>query len=205
MKKVRQWFAVLGLLAVATASAEAQSRRVTGTVKQTGSDMPVPSASVQIVGTALGAVTNEQGEFAVTVPAGAQALRVRRIGYKAATVPLAVGVATGKEREARERQLPQGIGDGAQRQGAGIAAPLQPREHGQQAAGAMAPARLKRAKPLARQRNTSARGMAAWSRSQSLSTRRMKPGKSASSPGRCVWPWINVGAFARCIHSMAVA
>ncbi len=81
--------AVSGLALVISAHAAAAQRRVTGMVTETGTGQPVVSATITIVGTTIGTHTGEDGRFAVTVPAGAQTVRVRRIGYRQQDVPLA--------------------------------------------------------------------------------------------------------------------
>ncbi len=80
------------LLALGAGPASAQAGgRVEGTVTEMRTRRPIADATVRIQGTTLGARTNEQGRFVlVTVPAGAQRLEVRRIGYRSRTVPLAV-------------------------------------------------------------------------------------------------------------------
>ncbi len=80
------------LLALVAGPAFAQTGgRVEGTVTETRTRRPIADATVRIQGTTLGARTNEQGRFVlVTVPAGAQRLEVRRIGYRSRTIPLAV-------------------------------------------------------------------------------------------------------------------
>jgi len=51
----------------------------------------VPAANVAVEGTKLAATTDEEGRFTIdSVPAGDRRLIVRRIGYLAQTVPLAV-------------------------------------------------------------------------------------------------------------------
>jgi len=77
------------MIAAIPATGWAQTRRVTGTVTVSGSNEPVGSASVQVVGTTLGGIADGDGHFSVSVPAGAQQLRVRRIGFQAKLVPLA--------------------------------------------------------------------------------------------------------------------
>ena len=94
MNTLRLPFAVTCMVAAAASTASAQQRRVTGTVRESGTNAPIQSASIQVVGTALGSYTNERGEFAITVPAGAQTLRVRRIGFRAATVTVADAAAS---------------------------------------------------------------------------------------------------------------
>lgn len=71
----------LVLLALFGTSAWAQTRRVTGRVTAEGSNEPVASATVSVVGTTLGAITDADGRFTVAAPTGPATLRVRRIGY----------------------------------------------------------------------------------------------------------------------------
>ncbi|GJG88152.1 SusC/RagA family TonB-linked outer membrane protein [Gemmatimonadetes bacterium T265] len=84
------------LVASAAVARQAQAqRRVTGTVTTaTGEGTPTPlaGATVQIVGTTIGTYTNDAGRFTVQVPAGAQVIRIRRIGYQARTIPVAAAV-----------------------------------------------------------------------------------------------------------------
>ena len=90
MVRLRSLFTALCLLFACTTLASAQDqRRVTGRVTAQGSGEALPGASIQVVGTQIGQYTDDQGRFSVLVPAGAQQLRVRRIGYKAQVLPLA--------------------------------------------------------------------------------------------------------------------
>ncbi|MDB4906166.1 MAG: hypothetical protein JWO05_950 [Gemmatimonadetes bacterium] len=64
---------------------------VSGRVTDRGSNQPVEAAQVTIEGTTLGRTTTADGRFSITgVPAGAQHLNVRRIGYDAQSVPVIV-------------------------------------------------------------------------------------------------------------------
>jgi TonB-linked SusC/RagA family outer membrane protein len=80
--------ALAGVALSATGAAAQATRRVTGVVTATGTNEPLSSASVQVVGTTTGTYTNEQGRFTLTVPAGSQQIRFRRIGYIAKVVPV---------------------------------------------------------------------------------------------------------------------
>jgi TonB-dependent starch-binding outer membrane protein SusC len=81
------WVLALLLALVVGAEASAQ-RRVTGRVTATSGE-PVQSASVNVQGTTVGAYTGEDGRYTlINVPAGAQVIVVRRIGYRRATQPL---------------------------------------------------------------------------------------------------------------------
>jgi TonB-linked SusC/RagA family outer membrane protein len=90
MKSVRRLWIAAAVLAVIPALGYAQqTRRVTGHVTVQGTTDPVPGVTVQVVGTTLGGTGDDAGNFSVTVPTGAQQLRIRRIGYAAKVVPIA--------------------------------------------------------------------------------------------------------------------
>src|ERR1044071_2069490 len=93
MKRVRSSVMSLLLLAFVSVSAFAQTRRVTGRVTVEGSGEPLVAASVNVVGTALGTYTDDQGRFTLSVPEGSQTLRIRRIGYVQKTLALPAGAA----------------------------------------------------------------------------------------------------------------
>jgi len=61
--------------------ASAQQRQITGQVTSTTGEA-VAGANVSITGTAFAAVTNSDGRYAITAPAGAVTLVVRRIAFK---------------------------------------------------------------------------------------------------------------------------
>jgi TonB-linked SusC/RagA family outer membrane protein len=76
----------LVLLALFGTSAWAQTRRITGRVTAEGSNEPVVGATISVVGTTLGAITDADGRFTVAAPAGPATIRVRRIAYTPKTV-----------------------------------------------------------------------------------------------------------------------
>src|SRR5688500_12608377 len=89
----RIYAAVLALaLAIVPAVASAQGvGRVTGRVVDQATNAPISQVQVVVVGTTLGARTNEQGEYTVVnVPAGQVQLRVLRLGYGSVTRPVDV-------------------------------------------------------------------------------------------------------------------
>src|SRR5213594_4140815 len=61
-----------------------QTGTVSGTVVATESGAPLVGASVVVVGTARSVLTNEKGQYRLSVPAGAHSVRARLIGYEAA-------------------------------------------------------------------------------------------------------------------------
>jgi len=93
MKRFSSSVLTLLLLAFVSVSAFAQTRRVTGRVTVEGSGEPLVAASVNVVGTALGTYTDDQGRFTLSVPEGSQTLRIRRIGYVQKTLTLPAGAA----------------------------------------------------------------------------------------------------------------
>jgi TonB-linked SusC/RagA family outer membrane protein len=73
-------------LALFSTSALAQTRRINGRVTEEGNNQPVSSATVTLVGTTLGAITDADGRFSINAPSGPSTLRVRRIGYAPKTL-----------------------------------------------------------------------------------------------------------------------
>ncbi|GAC1685713.1 MAG: SusC/RagA family TonB-linked outer membrane protein [Gemmatimonadaceae bacterium] len=93
---VRAVLALVILLAAGASNrARAQGNEGTGTVRgrvtAAVSGRPIESAQVSILGTRRGTQTDDRGEFLLTgVPAGAQQLRVQRLGYTPFVRPLTV-------------------------------------------------------------------------------------------------------------------
>lgn len=80
------------LLLVWTAGANAQERTIRGTVTDSTDATPVSGVSVSVQGTRLGALTDEDGTFAIAgAPTGDLTLAVRRIGYRTEQVPVPEG------------------------------------------------------------------------------------------------------------------
>ncbi|MGQ0646531.1 MAG: SusC/RagA family TonB-linked outer membrane protein [Gemmatimonadaceae bacterium] len=87
-------FAVLVLLAPERLAAQTTGT-VQGRVVETGSQQPVGDVQVSVVGTTLGGLTNAAGEYTVAnVPVGAQQVRVRRLGFRAADQSITVASGT---------------------------------------------------------------------------------------------------------------
>ena len=74
----------LALLAGAlfSSDAQAQQRRITGRVTAAGSGEALGNAAVNVVGTAIGTYTAEDGSFQLLVPPSDVSLLVRRVGFK---------------------------------------------------------------------------------------------------------------------------
>ena len=91
MNRIRSSVFSLLLLVLVSASAFAQTRRVSGRITVEGSGEPIVAASVNIVGTSIGTYTDDQGRFSLNVPDGPATLRVRRIGYTQKTIAVPAG------------------------------------------------------------------------------------------------------------------
>ena len=74
---------VVPLLAslLTTRVAAQQGATISGTVVAAESGTPLPRASVVVVGTARSVLTNDRGEYRLSVPAGVHTVRARHIGY----------------------------------------------------------------------------------------------------------------------------
>jgi TonB-dependent starch-binding outer membrane protein SusC len=72
----------------------AQDRQISGRVTQSGTEQPIESAVVTVMGTTRQARTNAEGRYNIAAPPGDVRLRVRAIGHAPREVPIAVGVAT---------------------------------------------------------------------------------------------------------------
>ncbi len=82
---------LLVALIAAPRAMQAQTGRITGVVTDSSSGQPVPSATVTIVGTKLGAATNSDGRYSISgVPVGTAQVRVQRLGYSPRTRSVAV-------------------------------------------------------------------------------------------------------------------
>ena len=81
-------------LSLAVGVAAAQQRPVTGKVVSSGTSAPVAGASVTVFGTPIGAVTNDQGEFTLSVPSSPVTLLIRSVGYRSQQVPVAPDAST---------------------------------------------------------------------------------------------------------------
>ena len=91
MNRIRSSVFSLLLLVLVSASAFAQTRRVSGRITVEGSGEAIVAASVNIVGTSIGTYTDDQGRFSLNVPDGPATLRVRRIGYTQKTIAVPAG------------------------------------------------------------------------------------------------------------------
>lgn len=71
--------------------AMAQNKTVTGTVLSASDNEPLPGASIRIVGTTLGDITNADGNFTISVPQSAKQIEVSYVGYETQVVNITPG------------------------------------------------------------------------------------------------------------------
>ena len=87
--------------------AQDQATVITGQVLDASSGVGIPGAQVAVVGTNVGAQTNESGRFTIrSAPSGALTLRVLRIGYTEAKQAVTVTAGTANTVEVRLRAAP---------------------------------------------------------------------------------------------------
>ncbi|MES2523519.1 MAG: SusC/RagA family TonB-linked outer membrane protein [Gemmatimonadota bacterium] len=78
-------------LPAATLSAQARTGIVTGRIAEAVGGAPISNAQVTVVGTTVGALTNDEGRYTLRgVPAGAVTVRALRIGYAEASRQITV-------------------------------------------------------------------------------------------------------------------
>jgi hypothetical protein len=87
---LRRLARLTALVALLTGAASAQSARLAGTVTEADSARPLADVNVAVVGTALGAVTDAAGRFALDVAAGTHTLRASSVGFGDAEATVAV-------------------------------------------------------------------------------------------------------------------
>lgn len=78
-------------LFVVASPGSAQQREITGRVTSVETGGPVPGATVTVLGTRLGTLTDANGNFRVTVPAGEAVLQFRSVGFRSEEVTVPAG------------------------------------------------------------------------------------------------------------------
>lgn len=86
MKRLCVFLACLVLVGINLV--QAQTVRITGTVKSSDDGMPIPGVSVVVKGTTTGGITNIDGKYDLNVPASAQTLVFSFVGMKAQEVEI---------------------------------------------------------------------------------------------------------------------
>ena len=87
-------FVSLALSLAVGFAATAQQRPITGKVVSSATSAPVAGASITVVGTPIGAVTNNQGEFTLSAPNSPITLLIRSVGYRSRQMPVAADAST---------------------------------------------------------------------------------------------------------------
>jgi TonB-linked SusC/RagA family outer membrane protein len=86
----RAWLVGLALLGALSFSAPANAQgtgRITGTASDSTTGRPIGNVQVSVVGTRLGAASDESGRYTINaVPAGTYTVETRRLGYRPRTV-----------------------------------------------------------------------------------------------------------------------
>ncbi len=83
----RSLLSIVLLLVFAASSALAQTGKIAGTVTEAESGEPLPGCNIIVVGTQMGAATDENGEYTIlNVPPGTYDVRAQMIGYTTVTV-----------------------------------------------------------------------------------------------------------------------
>lgn len=90
MRKTLTLFALL--LAFVSIKATAQDRTITGKVTSSEDNLTVPGVSVVVPGTTVGTSTDMDGNFKLTVPSSAKALRFSGLGMKTKDVELGASI-----------------------------------------------------------------------------------------------------------------
>ena len=88
MKKL---FLLLMAVITLSLSASAQTRTVTGTVYEAGTDEPLIGATVK-AGTGYAVTTDADGQFVIKLPESIKNVEVSYVGYKTQTVPVKSGI-----------------------------------------------------------------------------------------------------------------
>src|SRR6185503_12103284 len=83
MRWTRLFAALVALLASGrSTTAQVTTGRIAGTVTDSANATAIASATITVVGTRLGGISGADGRFTIAdVPAGAQRLRVTRLGF----------------------------------------------------------------------------------------------------------------------------
>ena len=85
MKKILM---ILTLFLVTGTLVMSQTVQITGTVKSSEDELPLPGVNVTVKGTTIGAITGTDGRFTISAPANAQTLMLSFIGFVTQEVPI---------------------------------------------------------------------------------------------------------------------
>lgn len=79
---LRPWLAFALTLVMAASVHAGTTGKIAGVVRDTASGLPLPAANVTVIGTTMGAASNEEEYFILNVPAGTYSVQAMVIGYK---------------------------------------------------------------------------------------------------------------------------
>ncbi len=82
---------LLTMLLLLSSAVMAQTRLISGTIKDSKTGSPLPSVTVKVKGKSISAVTNADGGFSLNVPAGDVTLEVSSVGYAPKTIVAGAG------------------------------------------------------------------------------------------------------------------
>jgi len=85
---------LLTLLLLLSSVAMAQTRLISGTIRDAKTGSPLPSVTVKVKGKSISAVTNADGGFSLTAPAGDVTLEVSSVGYAPKSIVAGAGSGT---------------------------------------------------------------------------------------------------------------
>ncbi|WP_298713826.1 SusC/RagA family TonB-linked outer membrane protein, partial [Chitinophaga sp.] len=113
MKKQFLFLCAVLLLAVRLAG---QDRQVKGTVTDAASKTPLPGATVAVPGTPAGTTTDNNGQFTLRLPAGANKITVSMLNYLSQTLDVTAGQAIEVSLSSNSRDLEETVVVGYGRQ-----------------------------------------------------------------------------------------
>jgi len=82
---------LLTVLLLLSSVVMAQTRLISGTIKDSKSGSPLPSVTVKVKGKSISAITNADGGFSLNVPSGDVTLEISSVGYAPKTIVAAAG------------------------------------------------------------------------------------------------------------------
>ncbi|MDR0560134.1 MAG: SusC/RagA family TonB-linked outer membrane protein [Prevotellaceae bacterium] len=99
---MRKLFVLLAVLCTAAGLANAQSRKISGTVYYSGSNTPVAGVSVIVKGTTVGINSSSDGTFTINVPVSSKILQFSLVGLKTAEIEASDGMVVYLENDNEE-------------------------------------------------------------------------------------------------------
>ncbi|HPA86258.1 MAG TPA: carboxypeptidase-like regulatory domain-containing protein, partial [Bacteroidales bacterium] len=85
---MKKFLMTLTLFLIAGVLVMSQTVQITGTVTSSEDGLGIPGVNVTVKGTTIGAITGNEGKYAISVPESAQALVFSFIGFITQDVPI---------------------------------------------------------------------------------------------------------------------